>query len=193
MHRLYFALAESLAGRANRAAGIATSMLGAGRERCDMEMRALRADAGEDLDLVLSGVLAGRYDRLPAGDFLRLCSALREATDAALGAAWLLRGKTLRVWGLFDRVRSLAALTARVQHIVELLETATAAEAASEVESLRGAVRRLPPPEEQLREEDVREDCPLLPEFLLILRLDAWQRALDKAWLSAVALFQAKP
>lgn len=192
MHRLYFAFAESLAGRANRAAGIAASMLGAGRERCDMEMKALRADAAEDMDLVLSGVLAGRYARLPAGDLLHLCRTLWEATDAALGAAWLLRGKTLRVWGLFDRVRSLAALTGRVQHLVELLETASASEAAPEVESFRGAVRRLAPPEEQLREEDAREGGALLPEVLLILRLNAWQHALEEAVLFAVTLFLAK-
>lgn len=192
MHRLYFALAESLAGRANRAAGIATSMLGAGRERCDMEMKTLRADVAEDMDLMLAGVLAGRYERAPGGELLRLCNALREATDSALGAAWLLRGKTLRVWGLFDRVRSLAALTERVQHIVELLETATAAEAAPEVASLRCAVRRLPPPEEQLRDEEAQEGGAILPEFLLILRLDAWQRALEEACLCAVVLFVAK-
>lgn len=192
MHQMFFAFAESLAGRADRAAGIAVSMLGAGRERCDMEMKALRADAAEDMDLVLSGVLDGRYARLPAGDLLRLCGSLWEATDAALGAAWLLRGKTLRVWGLFDRVRSLTALTGRVRQLVELLETASAAEAAPEVEAFRNAVRRLAPPEEQLREEDIRECGTFLPEFLLILRLNAWQRALEGAVHSAVMLFMAK-
>ena len=155
MHRLYYALAESLSGRAVRAAGVATSMLGKGRERFDMEMRALRADTAEDLALLQNGVLAGNY-----------------------------------VWGLCDRVRLLSALTERLSHIIELLETATAGEAAPEFAAFRTAACRLPFPEEQLR-EDLQEGTPL-PEILLILRMEAWQRALRDAYISAAALFLAK-
>lgn len=190
MHRLYYALAESLSGRALRAAGVATSMLGKGRERFDMEMRALRADTAEDLALLQNGVLAGNYGRTGAAELLRLGEALSETVTSSLGVAWLLRGKTLRVWGLFDRVRLLSTLTERLDHIVELLETATAGEAAPEFAAFRAAACRLPFPEEQLR-EDLQEGAPL-PEILLILRLEAWQRALREAYISAAALFLAK-
>ena len=153
MHRLYYALAESLSGRALRAAGVATSMLGKGRERFDMEMRALRADTAEDLALLQNGVFAGNYGRTGAAELLRLGEALSETVTSSLGVAWLLRGKTLRVWGLFDRVRLLSTLTERLAHIVELLETATAGEAAPEFVAFRAAACRLPFPEEQLRED----------------------------------------
>lgn len=190
MHRLYYALAESLSGRAVRAAGVATSMLGKGRERFDMEMRMLRSDTAEDLALLHSGVIAGNYGKTNGAELLRLGEAFSEMTSSALGVAWLLRGKTLRVWGLFDRVRLLATLTERLSHIVELLETATSAEALPEFAAFRTAAGRLPFPEEQLRED--LQDGALLPEILLILRLEAWQRALREAYLSAAALFLLK-
>lgn len=190
MHRLYYALAESLSGRAVRAAGVATSMLGKGRERFDMEMRALRADTAEDLALLQNGVLAGNYGKTGGAELLRLGEALSETVTSSLGVAWLLRGKTLRVWGLFDRVRLLSTLTERLSHIIELLETASAGEAAPEFAAFRTAACRLPFPEEQLR-EDLQEGTPL-PEILLILRMEAWQRALRDAYISAAALFLAK-
>lgn len=178
----HFALA---ARRARRAAGIATASMGGG-PGSDMEMSVIRADIVEDTERLTREILTGRYDDETARDSLQLGEALREMSSSALGAAWILRGKIFRVWGLFDRVRLLSGLTEHIAHLAELLETAAPEDALLAFSAFYRATERMPAQEDEFR-EDKREASAPLSEWLLILRLEAWRRAIfDAAALFAV-------
>ena len=117
----YFAL-KKLAERVGRAAGDATAMLVSGKSRLDVELRRLCAEAGEEYLALTESLLHEGQPMEECGAVMMLGNALCRVLEAALETATLLRGRSVRVWALFDRVRVSATLTDLLVEMIDHLE-----------------------------------------------------------------------
>lgn len=186
-----YAVLKSLAGTAARGAGDATAMLVSGKRRLDVELRRLRGEA-EAERLTLSELLLG--GGLPACEqalMLRLAGELCEVLECALEAAILLRGRCVRAWGIFDRVRVSAALTERLRGLVDQLGNVGE-------RALQSAVRDFHEISERLSALGLRSFEDILSgteqEAVLLLSgvLDRWRSAAGAAYSTAVSLVCAR-
>ncbi len=112
---------NDLAKKSVRAAQLATAMLGCGQTHLDVELKSLREEADRLLGRMEESAFREQGDRARSILLLRLGGGLRRVEASALDAAVLLRGKSIRVWMLFDRVRMSAALTERLASLLACL------------------------------------------------------------------------
>lgn len=185
-----YGILRGLSEKTARGAEDATAMLVTGKKRLDVELRRLRGDAEGDLralsELMLEGGLSATEQTL----MLRLAGELCEVLECALEAAVLLRGRCVRAWGIFDRVRASASLTRR---LCALTAWPHGDESAVRVDirefhedSLRLATQGLQSFEELLGGEESST------ALLLFGVLDRWRARLNGAYTCAVALLCAR-
>ena len=184
-----YGILRGISEKAARGADDATAMLVAGRERLDVELRRLRGEAEREL-CALSGLMPeGGLSAVEQILMPRLAGELCEVLECALEAAVLLRGRCVRAWGIFDRVRVSASLTRR---LCALIAWPRGDESTVQVrvrefheDSLRLATLSLQSFEDRLGGEESSA------ALLLLGVLDRWRACLSAAYACAVSLLYA--
>ena len=180
-----YVLLEGLGEKAVRMARIANSMLVSGQRSADREQKHLRADSERVFLTLVEGLFGANCAVGERGAMVRLGGALRRVTDAAAETAMLLRGRTVRMWALFDRVRMSVAQTERLAYLLQRGQ-----KGANESEDLRDFCERsirLSELEEQSFEKMLEEREHEVAIFLSS-SLGEWRVALSEAFDAAVAL-----
>lgn len=185
-----YGLLRGVSEKTVRGAEDATAMLVAGKKRLDVELRRLRGEAEGEVQALSELMVQGGLPIQEQTLMLQLAGELCEVLECALEAAVLLRGRCVRAWGIFDRVRVSASLTRR---LCVLLSVSCAEESAVRArmrefheDSLRLATLSLRSFEELLGEEESSA------ALLLCGVLDRWRARLSGAYACAVALICAR-
>ena len=182
-----YAILKNLAGKAVRGAGDATAMLVSGKRRLDVELRRLRGEAETERLALSEMLLGGGVSACEQLLMLRLAGELCEVLECALETAILLRGRCVREWGLFDRVRVSAALVERLRVLVEQV-------GCTGERALHTAIREYHEVSERLSAlclrsfEEGLSGTEQNGVLSLSCVLDRWRYAMSAAYASAVAL-----
>lgn len=185
-----YGILRGLSEKTARGAEDATAMLVAGKKRLDVELRRLRGDAEGDLRALSELMMEGGLATVEQTLMLRLAGELCEVLECALEAAVLLRGRCVRAWGIFDRVRASSSLT---RQLCALTTWPRGDESSMRIgirefheDSLRLSVQSLQGFEELLGGEESNT------ALLLFGVLDRWRARLNGAYTCAVALLCAR-
>ncbi|MBQ8358171.1 MAG: hypothetical protein IJX39_10275 [Clostridia bacterium] len=187
MREKCYLILQTLGDKAVRAAEDATAMLVAGKSRLDTELRRLRDEAGTE-HLALAETAFGAD--LSVGErsaMIRLGVELSQVVECALETAVLLRGRTVRVWALFDRVRVSAALTGQLLDVMRELGRCNRRRLQSAMRAFSETSGRLAALEMRSLEEAVAEN-ESNGFWPLASALDRWHRSLCAAYASALGL-----
>lgn len=185
-----YGILRGLSEKTARGAEDATAMLVAGKKRLDVELRRLRGDAEGDLRALSELMMEGGLATVEQTLMLRLAGELCEVLECALEAAVLLRGRCVRAWGIFDRVRASSSLT---RQLCALTTWPRGDESSMRIgirefheDSLRLSAQSLQGFEELLGGEESST------ALLLFGVLDRWRARLNGAYTCAVALLCAR-
>lgn len=178
---------KELGEKSRRGASSATAMLVSGRSRLDAELRHLRQAAGEEYTALCDTLVAAPLFVGERCAMLRLGGHLCAALEGAAESAVLLRGRAVRAWGLFDRVRCTAALAERVRDVVTLCPHGSES-------AVRAALHAFCEQSARLSHLSVQSHETLPPEgereatLALSASLDRWRAALCAAFSEAAGL-----
>ena len=190
MRAKVYGILRGLSEKTVRGAEDATAMLVSGKKRLDVELRRLHTEAEWDLRALSEMMLEGGLSYNEQCLMLRLAGELCEVLESALEVAVLLRGRCVRAWGIFDRVRVSASLTRRLCTLTAWPrgEEGAVRDAVREFheDSLRLASLCLQASEEMLNGEESSA------ALLLLGVLDRWRARLNGAYSCAVALLCAR-
>lgn len=182
-----YIILQKIGNRAERAAGVATSMLVSGCRSMDAELRRLRGDAGDELLRLSLGVASSPFAVGEAVATVRLGTELCRVLDGAAETAVLLRGRALRAWSPFDRVRTTATLTTALSAVVGLLGKCSEHDMHASLGAFCEESGRLARLTERSYEGIVATDeC--TATLALAAALDRWRDAIDDAYGFAVGL-----
>ncbi len=182
-----YSVLQKISNRAERAAGVATSMLVSGCRSLDAELRRLRGDASDELLRLSLGVASSPFAVGESVATVRLGTELCRVLDGAAETAVLLRGRTLRAWSPFDRVRTAAALTTALSAVVGLLGKCNERDMHTALGAFCEESVRLARLTERSYEGIITsEECTVT--LALAAALDRWRDAIDDAYGFAVGL-----
>ena len=177
---------QALSEKAGRGAEDATAMLVSGKKRLDGELCRLRGEAEGERRALSEMMTEGGLPPVEQMLMLRLAGELCEVLECASETAVLLRGRCVRAWGIFDRVRLCALLTRRLCALTAWPHGGDAAVRAGMRDFHEDALRLSGLSLRSL--EDVLAGGESGAALMLLGVLDRWRARLCDAYACAVAL-----
>jgi len=180
-----YTLLEGMGDKAVRAARLANAMLISGQRSADREQRRLRTEGARAFLALTQGLFSANCAVGERGAMLQLGGALCRVCEAATEVATLLRGRAVRMWALFDRVRESVTQTERLALLLQ--RGSKSADRSEDLRELCEHALRLAELEEQSFEK-MLEAGESEVAVLLSVALGEWRVALCEAFVAVGVL-----